>query len=667
MTKKLVAFTMFIVLALSARAQEICNNAIDDDGNGLVDLNDPQCACNESISGNPVSLFPNPSFEDTICCPNWLGQVSCATPWQQISYVGSADYFHTCNFLPASIPAAGLFPFPDGDACMGILALSDYSEYIGACLPSTMLAGTAYTVQMDIAMLEVTMSLGSCPEAPIDYTPLALTVFGAPSCGNFPLGVLACPSAPFVPVGTLTYDPLGSWQTVSFTFTPTFDVAEVAIGASCILPPDYPAFDAPCYPYILIDNLIANTSASFSPFNIELSGSLCNHNAVLDVSPVLTGGTWQWYQDGVAIVGQTDPTLNISTLNLNGGNYTVTFNGAAGCASDSLNVADIQPISIAVNSDTICEGSSTLLNVTGIADSCTWSPAAGLSSTSGFSVQASPAETTSYTVTAWVNGCSATAVATVTVTPEIILDVMDGTTCAGGSATLTATGASSYTWSPVAGLNTTTGSSVIATVNTTTSYLVTGFSGDCSATAYATVTIENNIPMSVSASPNPVTADNPLVSFQGEPSGEQLSWNFGDNTSGTGPHVTHQYLGVGETYEVWMVVTTAEGCIDSMSVTVIVKSGLIFYVPNAFTPDGDEHNNLFLPVFSSGFDPFDYELTIYNRWGEIVFLTNNVSEGWDASYNGRYVPDGEYTWKIFVKSDETSERGQFDGHVNVLR
>jgi gliding motility-associated-like protein len=669
MYRKLATLIVYIVLSLTAAtAQEICNNGIDDDADGLVDLNDPQCTCTGSSTGTPASLIPNPSFETMLCCPFQVSQVDCADQWIQASDATS-DYFNECDYIAGSLPAAGLTPFPDGDGAVGMIILSDYKEYVGSCLLAPMVSGTSYTLEMDIAFLETDGGLEECLLTPTDFLPFDLTIYGAPNCGNIPYPSMDCPTAPFVPIGSISYDPLASWNTVSITFVPTFNVAEIVIGAPCTLPPGFPSLSTyQCLPYLMCDNLIINTSSSFDPFTVELSGSLCNNNAVLSASPVLTGGTWQWYEDGIALAGQTSSTLNLSALALGGGDYTATFTQTGGCVSASLEVADAEPFTITVNSETICTGSTVPLTVngTGIA-TATWSPATGLSSATGTTVQASPATTTNYTVTATANGCTAQAVATVTVTAGVAITVNDEATCPGGTVVLTASGADTYTWSPATGLNTTTGPTVSATVNSTTVYTVTGTTGDCSGSGQSTVTIVNDVPMSIFATPNPATVDYPIVQFYGEPSDEELTWFFGNEGTATGSAPTHQFAAIDSTYEITLVVHTDEGCIDTARLTVVVQSGLIFYVPNTFTPDGDEHNNIFLPVFSSGYDPANFEMLIFNRWGEIVYQTKDLSAGWDGTYNGYYVPEGAYSWAISVKSDRSDERFEFQGHVMMQR
>jgi gliding motility-associated-like protein len=77
----------------------------------------------------------------------------------------------------------------------------------------------------------------------------------------------------------------------------------------------------------------------------------------------------------------------------------------------------------------------------------------------------------------------------------------------------------------------------------------------------------------------------------------------------------------------------------------------------------------FFPVFYSGFDPFNFEMLIFDRWGELIFETKNVNIGWDGSYGtlGRKVQDGVYTWKITYKKKEDDSRHVVVGHVTLIR
>lgn len=125
-----------------------------------------------------------------------------------------------------------------------------------------------------------------------------------------------------------------------------------------------------------------------------------------------------------------------------------------------------------------------------------------------------------------------------------------------------------------------------------------------------------------------------------------------------------------ETYDITLITLTDEGCTDTAFGVVNVLDRLIFYVPNTFTPDKDDYNEVFKPVFTSGFDPMNYNLTIYNRWGEVLFESNNTEVGWDGTYgaeNSRIVRDGTYLWKIVFKETGKDKRVVEIGHVNVLK
>ena len=123
---------------------EICDNGIDDDDDGLIDINDPDCVC-EIV--NLESLFPNPSFEDYNCCPETDSQLSCAEGWEQASG-GTTDYVNTCDYMVVD----QMLPFPDGEGAVLFLngtvnngsGPEIYKEYVGACLNSPMKKDSIY-------------------------------------------------------------------------------------------------------------------------------------------------------------------------------------------------------------------------------------------------------------------------------------------------------------------------------------------------------------------------------------------------------------------------------------------------------------------------------------------------------------------------------------------
>ena len=167
-----------------------------------------------------------------------------------------------------------------------------------------------------------------------------------------------------------------------------------------------------------------------------------------------------------------------------------------------------------------------------------------------------------------------------------------------------------------------------------------------------------------------VNSINPEVSFENT-SVYYLDfiWGFGDgvvNTSDVSPiHIFPDFNG--GYYDVELVVENSVGCTDTAVINIRVIEELIFYVPNAFTPDDDDFNQTFNPIFSYGYEANDFRLSIYNRWGEIIFESYDPSIGWDGTNNNEIVQDGVYTWKIECGLAKNSERKKFYGHVNVLR
>jgi gliding motility-associated-like protein len=145
-------------------------------------------------------------------------------------------------------------------------------------------------------------------------------------------------------------------------------------------------------------------------------------------------------------------------------------------------------------------------------------------------------------------------------------------------------------------------------------------------------------------------------------------WSFGDDTYSTQLNPSHNYdTEFTENFSVMLVAYSALGCPDTTYQNFTVTEELIYYIPNTFTPDGDAFNNTFQPVFTSGFDPFDFNLYIFNRWGEIIFESHDATVGWDGTYNGELMQNGTYTWKIDFKSRVNDKKYQAVGHVNLLR
>jgi gliding motility-associated-like protein len=168
-----------------------------------------------------------------------------------------------------------------------------------------------------------------------------------------------------------------------------------------------------------------------------------------------------------------------------------------------------------------------------------------------------------------------------------------------------------------------------------------------------------------------LTNDNPTVSFTSYAQNAATSiWEFGDGTTSENGQneFTYTYPFVeDQTYTVTLNVESAEGCTDQSQVQIQIKGGIIYYIPNTFTPDGDALNNLFTPVFTSGFDPDSFHMTIFNRWGEPVFESYDPKGGWDGKIDIYDAPEGTYTYSIDFNTLNTDQIMQVTGHVLLMR
>lgn len=82
-------------------------------------------------------------------------------------------------------------------------------------------------------------------------------------------------------------------------------------------------------------------------------------------------------------------------------------------------------------------------------------------------------------------------------------------------------------------------------------------------------------------------------------------------------------------YDVQLVTTSDLGCADTIDYDLIILPEVLVYAPNSFTPDGDEFNQNWR-VFMEGIDTYDFELLLYNRWGEIIWESHDINVGWDG-------------------------------------
>lgn len=169
--------------------------------------------------------------------------------------------------------------------------------------------------------------------------------------------------------------------------------------------------------------------------------------------------------------------------------------------------------------------------------------------------------------------------------------------------------------------------------------------------------------------PTTISALDPTVTFfnTSSPDATIFSWDFGDDKNSKEKNPKHGYFGKPQSYVVTLFASNTAKCTSQKSKLIDIIDEFIYYVPNSFTPDGDDLNNSFTPILYSGFDPQSYTLTIYDRWGEILFVSHDPEIGWDGTYGNNVGLVGIYTWTIQVTTSLTKEVKKLHGHVNLIR
>lgn len=170
-------------------------------------------------------------------------------------------------------------------------------------------------------------------------------------------------------------------------------------------------------------------------------------------------------------------------------------------------------------------------------------------------------------------------------------------------------------------------------------------------------------------SPQPVTIFEPTVSFTDQSIGAaSWQWSFGDVAHSSSilqdPSFTYPEPNC---YTAELVVTSINGCTDTTLQEICVEPEVELYVPNAFTPNGDGRNDFFLPV-GEGIDWNTFHMMIFDRWGNLIYETNDIGKPWDGRANGGadMAQTDVYVWKIDVR-DINSGTHYLSGHVSLVR
>jgi gliding motility-associated-like protein len=442
-------------------------------------------------------------------------------------------------------------------------------------------------------------------------------------------------------------------------------------GAACTVTAVFSA-DATC---TFTQNYTAPASCIPCPVTAGNNGPICAGQTLNLTATNVAGATYSWTGPGGFVSALQNPSIPGATAAMSG-TYTVTItvNVPAFCTSNSTTNVTVNPLpNVIVNSPTTCAGVGVTLTAGG-ATSYSWAP--GGQTTNAISV---PGTAGTYTITGTTNGCSSTAIATVTTSPpptaNFVANVTSG--CNPLLVTFTAdtlgNAGASYNWSYGDGtVGTNVGYNPTHFYNTDgcqTVVLTVSYGAGCTAT--------DSVPCYISVYPQPdanffmssneVDVLNPTISFMDASSHSNIwFWNFHDGATSPQQNPVHTFPDSG-TYPVTLYASNSNGCIDSVTYNVIINEITTIYIPNSFSPNGDGVNDVF-NIHGYGISAENFELMIFDRWGNRIFLTRDLNEGWKGSVNntGEVVQEDVYVYKVNYR-DLNNRKKKIIGHVTIVK
>lgn len=178
------------------------------------------------------------------------------------------------------------------------------------------------------------------------------------------------------------------------------------------------------------------------------------------------------------------------------------------------------------------------------------------------------------------------------------------------------------------------------------------------------ITVYPNPTAAFTYSPEHPTILNPVVYFEDESLiADFWTYTFGDSSGVSNiPNPVHEYMAPGS-YEVVQIVMTQHGCLDTIRTMLEIAPDYAFYIPNAFSPNNDGTNDLF---FAKGYGIEAFSMSVFNRWGNKVFETNSITEGWNGKLSSGDAPTGVYVY-ILTFTDVFQNTHSRNGTVKLVR
>ncbi|MFH0867391.1 MAG: choice-of-anchor L domain-containing protein [Bacteroidota bacterium] len=392
-------------------------------------------------------------------------------------------------------------------------------------------------------------------------------------------------------------------------------------------------------------------------------------------SLVASGGiSYQWSNGVNTAINPVSPVLTTVY-------YLTATNVCDGYDSVVVSVNPLPFIVASSSPDSICEGSTAILNASG-GTSYFWSSNPADPSLSGQQTLASPvvapSQSTVYTVTGTdIYTCANSASVTVNSYPAPIADFYATNThgCVPHTVFFNDNSqninfSTQYLWmfgdGNTSGLQNPSYTYIMDGVYTVTLILTDGSSCSDTVTYQQLVHVYPAPYADFAANPDVVSIFDPVIGFydhtSGYPPPVQWQWSLGDGAMSSQQNFFYTYSDTGQ-FNVVLTVWNQYGCIDSVSNYILVQPDYTIYVPSGFTPNSDSYNDEF-HVYGTGILAFN--IKIFNRWGNMVYESDDMNAGWNGKTVDYKAPAGTYTWVLYYK-DALKKEHTIYGKVNLLR
>ncbi len=401
------------------------------------------------------------------------------------------------------------------------------------------------------------------------------------------------------------------------------------------------------------------------------ANATCDGGADGSIEITATGGSpgYQYSADGT-----TFQASNI--LRVRQGTYTVYVKDMNDCRISIPGVAVGLTNTLVFTPQTdpapICEGTSLTLQVNSNATVYSWSASQPslITSPSSSATTVQPQGNTIFTVNMQLGACTAREDIAVQVLPAPVADAgTGGEICFGQNFQLQAGGGIRYEWTPQRYLSDPSSANpqVIQPERTTSYSLTVTDANQCRSLVPGQVIVRVIPPIEVNISP----ADTVVYAgaqFQYRVSSAATNYTWTPSTGLSNPNIANPVMTApgydGATVRFELDVSTDAGCKGEGSAIVRVYKGPEIYVANAFSPNSDGKNDVFLP-FPVGIRELGY-FRVFNRWGQLMFSTKTLREGWDGRFAGVEQPTGVYTWMIEAITEDGRKIAK-KGTVTLVR